>query len=95
LGPCIHPECYEFGPADLDLMAERFGPAVRSRAATGAPALDLPIAVARALGGVGVALADGFDACTACDGVRFYSHRARQDAGRHALTVRIDPTAGS
>ncbi len=28
LGPCIGPCCYEFGPADLDRLAARFGPAV-------------------------------------------------------------------
>jgi YfiH family protein len=94
LGPCIHPECYEFGSDDLDELVARFGPAVRSRTAAGTAALDLPMVVARALGRSGIALADAADACTACDGNRFFSHRARQDAGRHALAVWIDP-AGS
>ena len=26
LGPCVHPECYEFSAADLDPIAERLGP---------------------------------------------------------------------
>src|SRR5205823_5736093 len=39
LGPCIHPECYEFGDADLDAVAARLGPEVRGRTRTGSPAL--------------------------------------------------------
>ncbi len=93
LGPCIHAECYEFGEADLENLTARYGPAVRSRTAAGERALDLPMAVAAALGGAGVALAGAADACTACDGSRFFSHRARRDEGRHALTVWIEPPA--
>jgi YfiH family protein len=94
LGPCIHPECYEFGNEDLDRIVARYGPGVRSRTAGGARALDLPMAVAAALGGVGVELADAADACTACDGELFYSYRARHDDGRHALVVWMDPSNG-
>jgi polyphenol oxidase len=90
LGPCIHPECYEFGPDELDLLREQFGPAVVGRTATGAPALDLPIAVAAALGRVDVALVGAADRCTACDAADLYSHRARGDVARHALLVWID-----
>ncbi|HEX6476508.1 MAG TPA: polyphenol oxidase family protein, partial [Acidimicrobiales bacterium] len=35
LGPCIHAECYEFSPRDLDPVVARLGPAVRARTATG------------------------------------------------------------
>lgn len=91
LGPCIHPECYEFGAEDLDRLEQRSGPAVRSSTAGGAAALDLPMAVAAALGGVGVALAGAADACTSCDPSRFFSHRARADTQRHALAVWIEP----
>jgi purine-nucleoside/S-methyl-5'-thioadenosine phosphorylase / adenosine deaminase len=91
LGPCIHDECYEFGTDDLDGLVQRYGPGVRSRTRSGAPALDLPMAVAAALGGAGVPLAGAADSCTACDGARFYSHRARGDQGRHALAVWIEP----
>jgi copper oxidase (laccase) domain-containing protein len=37
---------------------------------------------------VDVAAAPG---CTACEPERFYSHRARGDAGRHAATVVLGP----
>jgi YfiH family protein len=91
LGPCIHPECYEFGADDLARLEQRYGPAVRTSTSTGAPALDLPMAVGAALGGVGVALVGAADACTSCDPSRFFSHRARADAARHALAVWIEP----
>jgi YfiH family protein len=93
LGPCIHAECYEFGEDDLDNLTARYGPALRSRTADGERALDLPMAVAAALGRAGVALAGAADACTACDGSRFYSHRARRDEERHALAMWIEPPA--
>ena len=91
LGPCIHPECYEFGAGDLDEFASRYGPAVRGRTSTGAPALDLPMVVAAALGRAGVLLAGAADTCTSCDGGRYFSHRARRDEGRHALAVWTSP----
>lgn len=87
LGPCIHPECYEFGPDDLESVTACFGPAVVARTSGGAPALDVPAVVAAALGRAGVPLEAAADLCTACDGVRFFSHRARRDQARHALTV--------
>jgi polyphenol oxidase len=86
LGPCVHPECYEFGADDLDRLAARFGPAARAHTATGRPALDLPMVVARALGDLGVPLR-GPDRCTACDAAGSFSHRARGDRRRHALVV--------
>jgi YfiH family protein len=90
LGPCIHPECYEFGEAELDRLSARFGPAVRATTSSGQPALDVPMAVAAALGRAGVRLVDGADACTACDPLRFYSHRRGRDTARHALAVWMD-----
>ena len=49
LGPCIHPERYEFGADDLARLVARFGPEVEGRTRDGRPALDIPAAVARAL----------------------------------------------
>jgi polyphenol oxidase len=85
LGPCIHPECYEFSPPDLDGVASRFGDQVRARTAAGRPALDLPAAVAAALAAAGAdhRLAD---TCTGCGG-DYFSHRVRGDSGRQALVV--------
>ncbi len=79
LGPCIHAECYEFGEADLDETSWR-GTAQRCEAAPprGARALDLPMAVAAALGGVGVALVESPTSAPPATKSRFYSHRARQ-----------------
>ena len=90
LGPCIHPSCYEFSPADLDVVAGRLGDHVRSVTADGRPALDLPGAVRRALADAGVALVEDAGVCTACDvdddgGPLWFSHRARGDEERQAL----------
>lgn len=101
LGPCIHAECYEFGPAALDLVARRLGDEVRSATAGGRPALDVPAAVRAALAREGAVLVHDEDACTACavDGpppretgpgsppYRYFSHRARRDQGRQAMVV--------
>ena len=89
LGPCIHPECYEFSPPDLDRVASRFGDQVRARTASGRAALDLPAAVAAALAAVGAdqRLAA---ACTGCGG-DYFSHRVRGDSGRQALVVWSSP----
>jgi copper oxidase (laccase) domain-containing protein len=86
LGPCIHPGCYEFGPADLDRVATALGDGVRGRTTTGRPALDLPHSVASALAAAGAGQVAGVDACTAC-GPGHFSHRARGDQGRQALVV--------
>ncbi|MDZ7677135.1 MAG: polyphenol oxidase family protein [Acidimicrobiales bacterium] len=88
LGPCIHPECYQFSEPDLVPLVERFGPVVRSTTSAGQPALDLPAAVAVALGREAVPLVADHTACTACGG-RWYSHRARGDRERQALVAWI------
>lgn len=90
LGPCIHPECYEFGPSDLDEVAARLGSHVRATTSDGRPALDLPGAVRHAVAAAGALLADAPCPCTACDldpdgSPRFFSHRARGDEERQAL----------
>ncbi len=86
LGPCIGPECYEFGDEDLGPLEARYGPSVRSKTSSGAPALDLRAGVCRALEGLGVPVATDHVRCTACD-PGFFSWRARNDTGRHALVV--------
>jgi YfiH family protein len=86
IGPCIHAECYEFSPADLDAVAGRLGPTVRSSTATGRPALDVPAAVRAALADSGVELVHDADVCTACSPAHF-SHRARADKERQAMVV--------
>ncbi|MEW6155450.1 MAG: laccase domain-containing protein [Actinomycetota bacterium] len=86
IGPCVHPECYEFGEGDLARMEERFGPSVRARTAAGAPALDLPAAVRVALARAGVTAVADAGACTACSPA-WFSWRARRDRGRQATVV--------
>lgn len=95
IGPCIHAECYEFGAADLDRLADRLGPWARATTTLGAPALDLPAVVRHALDGAGVRIGgpSGPDAarCTACTGAAdSFSHRARGDRGRHAMVCWIE-----
>ncbi|MBO0692934.1 MAG: polyphenol oxidase family protein [Acidimicrobiaceae bacterium] len=86
LGPCIHPCCYEFGAADLAVLAARFGTGVEALDRQGRPALDVPAAVAAALEGAGVRLAEVIDVCTGCS-PRHWSWRARQDTERQAGVV--------
>lgn len=91
LGPCIHPECYEFSPADLDPLVARFGDEVRATTTAGAPALDLPAAVRRAFAALDVPLDSHLAACTACGAGTWYSHRARGETGRHVVAAWIEP----
>ncbi len=86
LGPCIRAECYEFGAADLDRLAARWGPSVRARTSEGRPALDLPAAVRIALERCGAELVVDAGDCTACSD-EWFSHRARGDSGRQATLL--------
>ena len=85
-GPHIRARCYEFGTAELDEVAARYGDAVRSRSAWGTPALDLLAGIRAALGGRAV---DDLGGCTACEPQRYFSHRARADTGRHAAAGQL------
>jgi YfiH family protein len=89
LGPCIHAECYEFGPDDLEGLVDRFGVEVAGRTREGTPALDLPAGVQRAARDAGVEEVEVDPACTACD-ARYFSHRARVESGRQATLVWLD-----
>ena len=86
LGPCIHPECYEFSEVDLAALAIAYGDGVRGATSDGRPALDLPAAVSAALSAAGAIETVGVDACTACS-TAYFSHRGRRDMGRQALVV--------
>ena len=87
LGPCIRPECYEFGRAELDRVSSALGREVEGVTAAGRPALDLPVAVRAALAGAGVALRSDAGLCTACAAGDLFSHRARREAERQAMVV--------
>jgi YfiH family protein len=86
LGPCIGPECYEFGADRLKGLANRFGSAVVGQTASGEPALDLRAGVAAALEQAGVQLAHQSGQCTACAS-NLWSWRARRDEQRQATAV--------
>jgi YfiH family protein len=90
LGPCIGPECYEFGEDDLDVVVSAVGPSARARTSGGAPALDLPAAVTASLARAGAPSPVRLGGCTACE-PGWYSHRARSDAGRQALVAWQEP----
>jgi YfiH family protein len=93
IGPCIGPECYEFGADDLDRVASALGDSVRATTTNGRPALDLRIAATAALTGSGVSDVDLEGGCTACGTLRgepLFSHRARGDTGRHAGVVWLE-----
>jgi YfiH family protein len=92
IGPCISAPEYEFGPAELDEVAVRYGDRVRARTAAGGPALDLAAGVGAALERAGVVLTDSVPpVCTASAAGAYFSHRARRDAGRQASFVWLDP----
>jgi YfiH family protein len=86
LGPCIHAECYQFGSAQLDELATRFGPEVRGRSRDGALAFDIPAAVRAALARSDTELVWDADTCTACS-EDHWSWRARRERQRQAVVV--------
>ena len=92
VGPCIHPECYEFGRRPLEDLARRLGPGVVSQTAWGTPALDIPAAVRAALRLSGIDHVIEADRCTSCEAESWYSHRARGETGRHVLATWISPS---
>lgn len=87
IGPCIEPASYEFGSDLLDSMAERYGDEVRSVSADGRPALDMAAAVTAALHEAGLSDPERVGGATAAEPERYFSHRARGEAGRQALVA--------
>ncbi len=90
LGPSICAAHYEFGEADLDRVAARWGDEVRSTTHDGKPALDVVAGVRRALAEVGVEKVLGDRTCTAEDPDNYWSYRARGDAGRIATVAWLE-----
>lgn len=91
VGPLVHPCCYEFGEAQLELVACGVGAdpdRVSASTSWGAPAIDLPAVVVHGLARRGIEV-DVMGPCTGCDD-RWYSHRRRGDRGRHAVVAWIE-----
>jgi polyphenol oxidase len=98
VAPFICGACYEFGAADLDRLADRFGDRVRSTTAEGAVGLELGELLLAGLGEPFWELPDGLRharalaSCTAEDPDRWFSYRARAEAERMATVIWREPT---
>ncbi|MEM7094377.1 MAG: polyphenol oxidase family protein [Actinomycetota bacterium] len=90
VGPHIRSASYEFGLADLDEMALRFGDQVRATTDDGKPALDLTAATLAALEAADVEVEHVSADCTAELADHYWSHRARQESGRIALVAWLE-----
>ncbi|HMF81896.1 MAG TPA: polyphenol oxidase family protein [Acidimicrobiia bacterium] len=86
VGPCISPRHYEFGPEELDRVAQRAGPIVRALTDARTPALDLRAGVGAELAVAGVVDRTDVDVCT-YESVDHFSHRRDGITGRQALIV--------
>jgi len=87
IGPCIHACCYLVGPE----VAREFSKELL-QPHPGGVALDLPLAIARALeeAGVDASAITVAPECTSCTGSAFYSHRRdRGVTGRHWALVHL------
>jgi YfiH family protein len=92
VGPHIRAARYEFGAADLDRLARRFGERVISHTEAGRPSLDLTAAIAIELDRLGADVVAWAPECTSVDARHFWSHRARGESGRVALVAWIEST---
>jgi YfiH family protein len=86
VGPCIRPDCYEFGADDLERVVSAVGPEVRGRTAAGRPALDLVAGLRACLARVGARRVVDIGVCTACT-PDYFSWRARREHERQATVV--------
>jgi polyphenol oxidase len=91
IGPSIQPCCYEFGAADLDRVAARYGDGVRATTRSGRPALDMPAGVGSALAAIpDTEVRRAGPGCTGCGTPPMFSHRARGDTARQAMVVWLE-----
>ncbi len=105
IGPHIGVECYEFGPDLIDQLTQRLvsptglGGPLRGVTSSGSIGLDMGratlaafLAATASLPVTAMPYARSF-CCTACEGDRFFSHRARTEAGRIATVAWLEPNA--
>jgi YfiH family protein len=86
IGPCICVAHYEFGVDALAPLVQRFGDQVAGTTLDGAPALDLPRALHRALDDAGVDEITDTRVCTFGSADHF-SHRREGRTGRQGVIV--------
>ena len=89
VGPCIHPEHYEFGSVELKYMTREFGPTVKSETLEGTPALDIPETANIALRRNNVFDTHFIGDCTASSG-KHWSHRVGGDKERQAMVAWLE-----
>jgi polyphenol oxidase len=93
VGPFICGACYEFGTAELDRLAGKFGDRVRSTTAEGSAGLELGELLLAGLGEPFWPLPDGhlhargLAPCTAEQPERWFSYRARAESERMATVI--------
>ncbi len=86
VGPCIHPEVYEFGIDDLASIEKTFGSDIRSETKLGKPSLNLPEMVRLSLFRNGVKEIIFLPDCTATS-PQYWSHRASKDTERQVMVA--------
>ena len=89
VGPCIHPEHYEFGSVELKYMTREFGPTVESETIEGTPALDIPETANIALRRNNVFDTYFIGGCTASS-EKHWSHRVGGNKERQAMVAWLE-----
>lgn len=87
IGPCIRPDHYAFGLADIERVEAAVGGVVRAATLDGTPALDMAGGVRMVLERAGVTDIDDLGLDTADE--RWFSHRVRRDTGRQVTAARL------
>ena len=87
IGPAVGPCHYEVGPEVVEAVNAGTNGAASVQRAHGGYRLDIPATVERLLRDGGATAVERADACTACDSLRFFSHRRDGRTGRQALVA--------
>lgn len=85
IGPAIGPCHYEVGPEVVNAVRTGTGGSAIVEDGDGRVSLDIPGTVERLLLELGVPVVEAAGACTACEPLRFFSHRRDGPTGRQAL----------
>lgn len=85
IGPAIGPCHYEVGPEVVDEVRRGAGEIVSTTESADRARLDLAGTVERVIRSGGLTDVDRAGECTACEPLRFFSHRRDRETGRQAL----------